>query len=142
MASKSSETEFLYHGFSPELTPIVPIKVFHESFETAIQVFAKVDTGFPGAFIMSETLGRKLKEIYGIHTTITDSLVAIGVFSVFCEIFPLVVKLPGGTWIKVNGFLPQGTDLGNVIGMELLRTVDMCFQGHENKLVITSADPE
>jgi len=138
MPSRFSGVEFPYHGNSPELTPIIPIKVYHESFKRkfALQVLAKVDTGFPGAFIMSEALGKRLKEMHGIYSSATENLVVIGVLSISCEVFPLVIQLPMGRWTKVNAFLPQGSDLGNIVGMELLRTVLAHFVGDKNKLII------
>jgi len=87
---------------------------------------------------MSESMGKQLKELYRLTAKGTENLAAIGVFTVFCEVFTLAIQLPKGKWFKVNALLPQGTDLGNVVGMELLRTVNICFKGTENKLLITS----
>jgi predicted aspartyl protease len=133
--------EFPYQEFSADSTPVVPvipIEVFHESFSAPLQVFAKVDTGYPKGFIMSETLGKTIKDSYRVLTDETDNLVAIGVFTVFCEVFRLAIKLPEGRWVWVRSFLPQGIDLGNVIGMELLSTVNARFKGKERKLELTS----
>jgi len=135
-------TEFQYHGFSPELTPIVPAEVSHDLFPGPIQVFAKVDTGFPGTFIMSETLGKTLKDTYHIFTNERGNLVAVGVFTVFCEVFSLAIKLPQGRWVRVKALLPQGIDLGNIVGMELLKTVNACFKGNESKIVLTPSKAE
>ncbi len=129
---------FPFQGTTPDLFLVTPLKVYRKEIKTPILIYAKVDTGFTRSLLIGDVLGKRLREFFDIPPDETnETLWALGVFGVPCDVYYLDLILPGMTkWIKTKAYLPQGTPyVGNVVGMELLRYTSFCVRGSEQEVV-------
>lgn len=114
------------------LLPIINLKIHREGMNRSIVTDAIIDTGYERGLLLSKDI-RDLLFVLGDPDR-QDSL-GSGNIEIPCEVFLIRIKI-FGRWLLTEGFAPIDEGFETIIGTELLKLVNVCIRGPENKTYI------
>jgi hypothetical protein len=116
------------------LIPTISLKIHREGMKRSIVSEAIIDTGYEKGLLLSKEV-RDLLFVIGDPER-QDSL-GSGPIEIPCEVFFVQVKI-FNRWIPVEGFAPIDEGFETIVGSELLKLVNICIRGSENKTYIAA----
>ncbi|MHA2174464.1 MAG: hypothetical protein ACXABI_06515 [Candidatus Hodarchaeales archaeon] len=114
------------------LIPTVPLKIHRQGMNRSIVTEAIIDTGYERGLLLSTDI-RDLLFVIGDPDR-QDSL-SSGNIEIPCDVFLVRIKI-FDRWLLTEGFAPKDEGFETIIGTELLKLVNICIRGPENKTYI------
>ncbi len=114
------------------MIPTISLQIHREGMNRSIVTDAIIDTGYERGLLLSKDV-RDLLFVIGDPER-QDSL-GSGNIEIPCDVFLVRVKI-FDRWILTEGFAPKDEGFETIIGTELLKLVNVCIRGPENKIYI------
>lgn len=114
------------------MIPAISLKIHREGMNRSIVTDAIIDTGYEKGLLLSKDI-RDLLFVIGDPER-QDSL-GSGNIEIPCEVFLVRVKI-FDRWLLTEGLAPKDEGFETIIGTELLKLVNVCIRGPENKTYI------
>lgn len=114
------------------MIPTISLQIHREGMNRSIVTDAIIDTGYERGLLLSKDV-RDLLFVIGDPER-QDSL-GSGNIEIPCDVFLVRVKI-FDRWILTEGFAPKDEGFETIIGTELLKLVNVCIRGSENKIYI------
>ncbi len=116
------------------MIPTISLQIHREGMNRSIVTDAIIDTGYERGLLLSKDV-RDLLFVLGDPDG-QDSL-GSGNIEIPCDVFLVRVKI-FDRWILTEGFAPKDEGFETIIGTELLKLVNVCIRGPENKIYIAN----
>ncbi len=118
------------------LLPTISLQIHREGMKRSIVTDAIIDTGYEKGLLLSKEVSDLL---FLIGDPEREDSLGSGYIEIPCDVFFLRVKV-FDRWLLTEGFAPKDEGFETIIGTELLKLVNICLRGPENKTYIAAVE--